>query len=379
MLPELPDASPAVGLTALTALDHARTPASSHRPAAGAGLVALLDAAPQLRRDIVDSGSPLGVARRDLATWSYPTSFAFGGAVRTPMPSVRLLSRMLVVQWADPQGVTRTLLWEPADHERAGFTPYYARRRAGLGRSGPARTVVHGTVPGHLRALGIDPGDVDYLAFAHLQTQDVRRLLGTTAPAPDLADHDTPLEGWFPNATLLVARQEWEALARLHPLQAPWYQPRTFTSLPGDRVGLLDGDRLLGPGVALIATPGRTGGHTSLVLATEAGVWVCSGNGVAADAWAPRASRLPGLRAWSLSWGQEVAPVTDGSEFAAWQYDAMMLEGALADPVPSAPFPQCLPTAELAAGRRSPGLGAAHRQPGPSHGRIHGSSPVASA
>jgi hypothetical protein len=378
-LTDLPAAVRADHLRSLTALDDVRHQGAARRAPAGVELAALLEAAPVLKEEVVASGRPSGIATGDLATWSYPTAFALGGAASSPVAWVRLTSRLLVVQWKEAGGAIRTLLWEPADHDRAAHTPYYARRRTAPGRGGAGRVHVHGTVLGHLRALGIDPADVDYLAFSQLQTHDVRRLIGTTAPAPDLVTRDAPLQGWFEHATLLVRRQEWEALANLHPLQAPWYQPQTFVSLDPDRVGLLDDDVLLGPGVALVATPGRTGGHVSLVLATDDGVWVSSSNGVAADAWAPRASRIPGLRAWSLAWGQEVVGHTNGSEFAAWQYDSMMLERHLADVSPTAPFPQILPTAELTPHRRAVGLSSGHHHGGLTHGRIRGSSPVPTA
>lgn len=267
--------------------------------------------------------------------------------------------------------MTRTLLWEPRDHERSPALPdaCWPRRRTTL------RSVARGSVLGHLRALGIAAEDVDSVACSSLQTHDVRRMLGTCGPASDLGSPHRPVAGWLPNARLLVARAEWEALADLHPLQRPWYQAATFEDLSEDRIELLDGDVRVGPGVALVATPGRTPGHTSLVLATDGGVWVGSSNGVAADAWSPRASRIAGLRSWAVAWGREVVPHANDPVAAAAQYDGMIVERELADPGATAPFPQCLPTAELTRTRLSPGLAPTHVHGGVEHGTVRGSPP----
>lgn len=335
----------------------------------GDGSDALRETAARLRERIVDSGRPLGVATGQLRTHPYPTAFALGEVPRSPAAWVSLTERMLVVQWRDEDEVTRTLLWEPRDHERSPFLPeaFLGRRRA------PLRTVAHGTVPGHLRALGIAPEDVDYVAFSSLQNQDLRRLLGTTGPATDLGSPRGPVGGWLPAARLLVARAEWAALAHLHPLQRPWYQATTFADLPAERVEPVDADALVGPGIALVATPGRTSGHMSLVLNTDSGVWVCSSNGVAAEAWAPRTSRIPGLRSWAVAWDRAMVPHTNDPVAAAPQYDAMVLERELADRGATAPFPLCLPAAELARHRLSPGIAPTHVHGGIEHGVVRGS------
>jgi hypothetical protein len=320
----------------------------------------------------VASGTPAGVATRDLVTLPYPTAFAFGRAARTPSPFVWLTHRMLVVQWHDGDR-RRTLLWEPSDHVRGVYTPYFARlvRRNPLPQS--LLSTVHGTVTGHLQALGIDPDEVDYLAFDHLHAQDLRRLLGTTRPAPDLGSPDSPVTGWFPTARLLVQRQEWDSLAHLHPMQVAWYQPETFRDLPADRIATIDGDVHLAPGVALIATPGRSAGHTSLVLHTDSGVWVSSSNGVAAECWAPAASRILGVRAWAAEWGQEVVPNANPLEFASWQYNSMVAESLVADRTDDGLFPQCFPSSELAAHPLSPGTAPTHVHAVVKHGLVTGS------
>ena len=356
----------------VTPLDVRPSPGTQQRCTA-AGLEQVRASVPGLKDRLVGSGAPSGVFCGDLVSRPYPVAFAFAGAPRSPVTTVPLVSRLLVVQWRDPAGTTRTLLWEPADHERTLPIP----DPAGVRRRSPLRTVVHGTVPGHLRALGLAPDDVDYVAFSSLQTHDLRRLVGTSTPATDLGGADAPVGGWLPSARLLVDRREWETACEPHPLQRPWYQSATMAQLPSERIVLLDGDVLLGPGVALLATPGRTSGHRSLALHTDSGVWVLSSNGAAAEAWAPHASRIPGLRAWSMAWDRETVPHDNGAVSAIEQYEAMVVERLLADRAPGTPFPQCLPSAELLPHRLAVGLAPTHVHAGLTHGAIVGTPPAA--
>lgn len=371
--PDLPRPTPA------RTLPRARTtgrfsrlgPERVDRPAstAGADLATSIEDAVTLRGELRSSGRPTGVTTGDLVTRPYPTDLALGAAARSPARWVWVTERMLVVQWHEPATMApRTLLWNPSDHALADTTPARQRRP----RPGRLGSRVHGTVLGHLRVLGIDPAEVDHIAFPDLQSQDLRRALGTTRPAPDLGASDAPVPGWFPRATLLVHRAEWDALAQLHPLQAPWYQPDAFRDLPADRIELLEGHVQLGPGVALLDTAGRTPGTCSLAVHADVGVWVSSANGVAAESWAPRASRIPGVRRYAVDHGQEVLPHRNTCESAPRRYDAMLVERLVADAAAEVPFPRCLPTAELTADRRAPGLGPTHAYGRIEHGLVRG-------
>lgn len=337
----------------------------------GEELVALREAAVDVRASLIGSGTPSGVTTCPLVTLPYPTAMGLWRAAVSPAPYLWITNRMLVVQWLEGDAL-RTLLWEPSDHELGRHTPFFARLERKLGPV-PRRTVVteHGTVLGHLRALGIAPEQVDYLAFDHLHTQDVRRLIGTRGPAPDLASSDRPVEPWFPNAVLLTQAREWEAIRHLHPLQAPWYQPEAYTDLPPDRVRLLDGDVLLGPGVALVATPGHTAGNQSLVLHTTTGLWTSSENGIAAECWAPAMSGIRGVASWASEMGQQVIMNANTLEFAAWQYNSMVVEATIADRT-EAGFPQCFPSSELTAHRLSPLTAPSHEHRAIEHGSVRG-------
>jgi len=94
-----------------------------------------------------------------------------------------------------------------------------------------------------------------------------------------------------------VQRAELESLEALHPLQVPWYQASTFAALRQEAVFPIDGDVLIGPGVALLATPGHTIGNHTLVVNTETGIWASSENVIAAECLTPEHSRIPACAA----------------------------------------------------------------------------------
>ena len=337
-------------------------------------LAALREAVPDLRAAVQASVRPDAVATADLITLPYPTGFGLWRAAATPAPFLWIVNRMVVVQWTEEDGTPRTLLWEPTDHDLARDTPYYVRLRTRNVLPERYLTGVHGTVLGHLARLGIRPGDVDYLAFDHLHTQDVRRLIGTRGPAPDLGRHDAPVVPWLPNARLIVQTREWDTARNPHPLQRPWYQPETYTDLREEAMLFVDGDVALGPGVALLFTPGHTLGNMSLVLHTDTGLWTSSENGIAAECYEPSASRIPGVRRWAAAWGQEVVLNANVLEFTAWQYNAMVVEKHVADVAGSGPFRQTFPSSELVRTARSPGTAPTFSHSAIRHGRVRAST-----
>ena len=274
----------------------------------------------------------------------------------SPAPFVSITNRMLIVRWTDTDATRRTLLFEPSDTELGANTPYFAA----LARRSPKfvtdRLVTrYADVLQHLHHAGIDPAQVDYLAFDHLHTQDVRRWIGTTAPQPDLGEAE-PIRAVFPNARLLVQRNELQALTHLHPLQRPWYQPDTYRHLRTDAITPLDGDVLLGPGVALIATPGHATGNQTLVLNTTSGIWASSENAIAAECLVPEHSELPGVRRWAKEWQQGVVVNANTIETLGAQYNSLILERSIVDPsVIDERFPQFFPSSELTSRWTNPG------------------------
>ncbi|MCW2598650.1 MAG: hypothetical protein JWM02_479 [Frankiales bacterium] len=317
----------------------------------GVQLRQVRQAAAAFRTDFLSTGTPTSVVTKDLITLPYPTRFGLWRAALTPSPYLSITNRMLVVRW-DEQGTTRTLVFEPSDHELGENTPYFARLNAQTPAAVQKRIITrHATVLDNLRALGIAPEEVDYLAFDHLHTQDVRRWIGTTTPQADV-----PWEPAFPNARLVAQREELEAMADLHPLQLPWYQPETYRDLRPDAIAAIDGDVLLGPGVALIATPGHTLGNQSLVLSTSDGIWAVSEDIIAVECMAPEYSRIPGVAKHARTWGREAILNTNTPEALADQYNSVLKEKSIVDRSQcDSRFPQFLPSSELTPSPYFPG------------------------
>lgn len=69
----------------------------------------------------------------------------------------------------------------------------------------------------------------------------------------------------FPRATVYVQADELDAA------RAPRYTVREWFKHPEARLTPVDGDRVIAPGVSLIATPGHTPGHQSVLVDTAAG------------------------------------------------------------------------------------------------------------
>ena len=164
-----------------------------------------------------------------------------------------------------------------------------------------------------------------------------------------------PVEPAFPNARLIVQRAELEAIEDLHPLQRPWYQPETYADIRPDALMRIEGDVLLGPGVALLSTPGHTMGNQSLVLNTSSGIWASSENVIAAECLTPEHSRIPGVRRWALEWGQEIVLNANTIEATAEQYNSCVKEKTVVDrSARDSRFLQFLPSSELTANRLWP-------------------------
>jgi hypothetical protein len=218
----------------------------------------------------------------------------------------------------------------------------------------------HATLLQVLSAAGIAPEEVDYLSFDHLHTQDVRRLIGTHEPVKELGHAKEPVPAWFPNAKLIVQAAEIAHLDHgIHPFQQRFFQPPDrYDHLPKEKLLVIDGDVLLGPGVALMRTPGHTLGNHSLVVNTaERGIFTSSENGISADSYAPRHSKIPGVRKWAKRWGYEVVMNFNTPEYASLQYNSMVKERLVADPVKSAPgFRQTVPSSELVHHPLAPGI-----------------------
>lgn len=284
-----------------------------------------------------------------LARAPYPTRYAFLNACSVPTPFLHIVNRLFVVQ-VDFQGGTRTLLLSPTDVARAAETPFFKNLSERLGplRERGERLLGErtSTVPDRLREMGVAPESVDYISYDHLHTQDVRAWIGAGGS-----------RGLFPNAKLLVMREEWESAGGLLPTQSEWYCPDGVRGVDPSRVVLLDGSTMLGDSLAIVRTPGHTEGNHTFVTRTDLGVIATSENGVGPDAYAPHASRIPGLAKYARRTGAEVVLNGNTLESSVNQYVSMVLEKTIAGPSPTNPdFPNVVCSSEFDAYWAFPGL-----------------------
>ncbi len=112
-----------------------------------------------------------------------------------------------------------------------------------------------------LATAGVTPEQVDKVVLSHLHFDhcggNCRRRDGNVVPT-------------FPNATYHVNRGEFETAKNPDPRSRPSYQPHTWEVL--EETGRLafteDNDRIA-PGVELLATPGHTRHHQSVLVRSE--------------------------------------------------------------------------------------------------------------
>jgi glyoxylase-like metal-dependent hydrolase (beta-lactamase superfamily II) len=311
------------------------------------------------RDAFVDEGPVLALRTCPIATFPYPTGYAFQGAASSPAPYVMMTNRMMVVQYEDRQGEKRTLLFNPSDDERADKAPFYAKLKERFGTlSEKLLAKRHGHVPEHLAKLGIAPDDVDYIAYDHLHLQDLRGWLGGYNEA-----------GLFGKAKLLVMREEWLQIGDPHPIEVPWYVPGGSDGVPEDRVVFLEGDTWLGRGLGILRTPGHTPGNMSLAFHIDSGVYVCSENGVSAESYTPESSEIRGLSSYAERLDQEVILNGNTRDNTLDQFNSMIVEKNFAGRNADNPgFVNFYPSSELTRSVASPGLA-----PTFSHGELtHG-------
>jgi hypothetical protein len=348
-------------LVRLTELDEAW-----RAPSAGERLAEVRTRAPRLRERILESGQVSAVRTFDLSEFPYPTAFGLAGAALSPVPYLVMINRANLVQFETAEGEKKTLLFNPTDVDRSANTPFFADLRQRMGEAISRRVLAafrRPTAAQHLSGAGVRPETIDYIAFDHLHTQDLRAMLGS----PD----EGGLTAVFPRARLLIWRPELEIFRGVHPLQRRWYIPEALRGVPEDRIAPVDGDFLLGRGVALVRTPGHTVGNWSLVLNTESGVWAVSENGIACDAYAPEASAIPGLRRYAAREGVEVILNSNTLEGRNEQYTSMVLEKMLVDRARRDPrFYQHQSSSELKATPLTPGLSPTLHHGGIESGRL---------
>jgi hypothetical protein len=243
----------------------------------------------------------------------------------------------------------------PSDPARNAETPFFKGLLGGLGPLAKlaerAVTTPGTTVEAALAACGLAPEDVDFITYDHLHTQDLRGWLGDVHAADA-----TARRGILPRARLLVMPEEWQTMLGAAAPQMPWYCPDGARGVAAERIIELSGDTMVGRGLGLFRTPGHTEGNHSIAVHTDEGIFVTSENGVAADAWSPGHSRIPGLKAAA---GRGVDVVLNGNtlERGLEQYFSMRFERVLAGVSARDPrFSNTLPSSELTPTWYAPGL-----------------------
>jgi glyoxylase-like metal-dependent hydrolase (beta-lactamase superfamily II) len=342
----MPDDSPPIApeLTPLHHLDDAWATRS-----AGPRLRAVRSAAERLRDHLVAAPRAVAVRTLPLTTLLYPTKYAFWGAAISPAPFVVMHHRCLLVQFLQ-RGELKALLFNPTDTIAARRTPYFRFLVETMGEylAYEVLTRRSPSLEEQLSGIGLQPGDIDYVAFDHFHTQDLRSLLGTTdgAHAPR-----------FPRARLLAPRAEWEAWDDLHPMQRAWFVADGKQRVRTDQITFTAGDLELGDGAWLLRTPGHTVGNQTLFVSTATGIWGTSENATSADCYSPFDSGIAGLPLAARQQEIDVILNANTPEQASDQYTSMVLERTLVDRVKRAPaFVQMLPSSEVIASPMAPGI-----------------------
>lgn len=328
----------------------------------GKRAVAVREGAGRLRSAIDAMPAVVSVRTLPITTFLYPNKYALWAAALSPAPFVELAHRATLVQFKQ-NGALKTLLFNPTDPDRARQTPFFARTIEQFGQRLSDFMITRSEpVDAQLARLGVTPESVDYVAFDHFHTQDVRGLLGTT---------DGRLKARFPNAKLLAPQAEWDDWASPSPMQSSWVVVEGRRGAIEDRVVLTRDDLVLGDGVMLIRTPGHTVGNQTLFFKTDRGVWGVSENGTSADNWSPRASRIAGVAHTAKLHDYEVVLNANTAEDAATQYSAMLLEKTVVDRVAhNDDFVQMFPSSELLASVKSPGVSPTYQHHRIEHGAV---------
>lgn len=276
----------------------------------------------RLREKILSGPQVLYYRSFDLIRVPYPVKYGLLNAASVPTPFLHILNRLFVVQYKVSDSI-KTLLFSPSDIEKNEETPFFKRLSNSFGmfkdfgKKFIAPTIR--TVEEALDITGISPEKVDYISYDHLHTQDLRKWLGSGSRP-----------GYFPNAKLLVMKEEWEAVHGLIPTQAEWYCPKGTEGIDATKIIVLDHSVELGEGVMLIKTPGHTMGNHSLVAHTPEGIYVTSENGVGADNYSPLHSGIPGVKKYAERTGSEVILNGNTLESGLEQYMSMVMEKEIA-------------------------------------------------
>lgn len=120
-----------------------------------------------------------------------------------------------------------------------------------------------------LAGEGLTPADVDTVVFTHLHHDHVG-WTSDVAPAPHFPEGRAVGGLAFAEARFLVAEAEWRYWADKGEFPGP--DARAVQAPLDGRIGFVADGEEIAPGVRVLATPGHTPGHSSLVVTDPAGV-----------------------------------------------------------------------------------------------------------
>ena len=123
-------------------------------------------------------------------------------------------------------------------------------------RAAPYKRLPEQKLDAALRAIGVDPGEIDTVILTHLHW-----------------DHAAN-NHLFPNATLMCQKIEYESLLDPQVTKKGYDMENVMTF----KYALIDGDRQIYEGISAVLTPGHTPGMQSVVVDTDIGRVILTGD-----------------------------------------------------------------------------------------------------
>lgn len=161
----------------------------------------------------------------------------------------------------DPESVTSDSRWwlrfrSFAVRDETGRTTMIDAGVGPLDSAAASWAPVPGRLPAELDDAHIDPAEVTNVVLTHLHTDHVGWAVISDGPG---------FRPYFPNATYVLQHAEVEAVDQLNPgLRESLLEPLRSSG----QLRVVHGDTRLSPELSIVATPGHTPGHQSVLLAS---------------------------------------------------------------------------------------------------------------